>query len=113
MTESPCSCYAIIADPIRKERFSGIFPDDQVPIKGPLVNEALAETSGEVYQFYELDKSRISPEQRQNLIERLAPAFDVSPEAVQQAFEDPTIKIPLRADHVIVQWCELHARLAL
>lgn len=113
MTQSPCSCYAIITDPIRKERFSGIFADDHVPIKGPLLNEALAETDGELYQFYELDKSRINPEQRQRLIERLAPAFDVSRETVQRAFEDPNVKIPLRADLVVVQWCEHHTRLAL
>lgn len=111
-SEIQCSCYAIITDPIRKGRFSGIFPDDQVPIKGPLANNALAETGDELYQFYELDKSRISPEQRQRLIERLAPTFDVSRETVEQAFEDPKVKIPLRADHVVVTWCEHHARLA-
>ena len=82
-SEIQCSCYAIITDPIRKGRFSGIFPDDQVPIKGPLANNALAGTGDELYQFYELDKSRISPEQRQRLIERLAPTFDVSRETVE------------------------------
>jgi hypothetical protein len=32
---------------------------------------------------------------------------------VQRAFEDPNVKIPLRADLVVVQWCEHHTRLAL
>lgn len=110
--ENQCSCYAIITDPIRKARLSGIFPEDHIPIKSPLVSDKAA-TGEEVYDFYELDKGRVNPEQRRLVANRLAPAFDVLEDQILQAFEDPRIKIPLRADSVVVVWCEKHARVAL
>jgi hypothetical protein len=113
-----CTCAAKITDPERAKRFAGIFENDWIPIRYPLIagtartvqNDRLVE-----YEFYEVAIERLTPEQKQKVAEAVAKAGfdDVTVEEVLRDFDKPNVTIPLRADGVIVHWCERHVRAAL
>lgn len=116
MTE--CTCTATITDPERAKRFAGIFPNDCIPIRYPLIAggaRTIRNEVAEVYSFYEAAIERFTPEQKRKVAERVATAGfrGVTVEEALRDMENPKMVIPLRADGVIVSWCELHVRATL
>ena len=107
-----CTCSVIISDPERKARFAGIFENDHVPIKHPLI-EGRAQTGNEVYEFYEAAVERFSEEQKRQIAARVAPVFHLSEQKILADMNNPDFKIPIKADSCSVFWCELHVRCAL
>jgi len=108
-----CSCTATITDQERKKRLEGIFENDDIPIRVPIpVGVAETPHHGE-YQFYEVDKSRITEEQKYKIAERLAPVFNLTLDEIVKDFDNPDFKVPLRSDSCIVSWCAMHSRLVL
>lgn len=107
-----CTCFAVIDDPVRKERFKDIFPNDEVPIKAP-IPAGRAQTGSEQYTYYIVDKSRITDAQIPILAERIAPAFKLNEEEVIQTFRDPDFEVPLRADGLTICFCPLHTRMLI
>ena len=110
MTE--CCCTATITDPIRKARFAGIFPNDNIPLKHPMV-AGTAKTGNETYPFYEVAFNRLSEEQKKEIAKRVAPTFGLTENEILADMANPTFKIPLKADSVITSLCPLHSRMVL
>jgi hypothetical protein len=102
-----CECTVKITDPERRKRFEGIFKNDKIPIKYPLP-AGKGRIGKEIFQFYELDKSRLSEEQKLTIIKRIASAFYLSFEEVYHDFNDPSFKVPIKVDSCVVSWCPLH-----
>ena len=107
-----CSCTATITDPERKARFAGIFPNDDIPIKHPMI-AGTGQTGNETYQFYEVAKERFTEDQRLQVAKVLAPVFDLPESEILKDIADPEFKIPLKAYGLIVSFCKLHSRMVL
>lgn len=105
-----CKCCAQIQDPERKARFAGIFEDDWIPVAFPVI-AGNATTNSEDYEFYKVDKSRLTKEQIEKIAARLSPVFHISVEEIIKDFENPEFVIPLKADSCMMMFCELHTRM--
>ena len=107
-----CDCTASITDPVRKARFAGIFPNDDIPIKHPMV-AGTAKTGNEIYQFYDVAVDRLSEEQKREIVKRVAPVFGLKEQEILADMANPEFKIPLKVDSIITSWCKLHSRMVL
>lgn len=108
----PCGCVGIITDSIRKKLFEGIFPNDEIPLRHPLV-DGRAQTGNEEYTFYHVDKNALTEAQKEMIAERLSPIFNLPKDEILKDFDNPDFKVPLKSDGVIVSWCPRHFRAAL
>jgi hypothetical protein len=108
-----CTCYAVMSssDPAREALWKRVFPPDgRLPIRSP-VAAGMGNFPGGQSPFYLMDMSRVTPEQKQLIIEELARKFHIPEKAVASDIERDGI--PVKADDVIVAWCPRHMRAAL
>ena len=113
-----CTCTGKITDPERAARFAGIFPNDEIPIRYPILAGAgRVERNGrqETFEFYEVAIERFTEEQKQRVAVAVSKAGfpHLTVDEVLRDMGNAKMIIPLRADGVIVSWCELHVRCAL
>jgi len=106
-----CECLATIYDEERRERWKGIFENDAIPITMPLI-AGRARTGNEEYDYYVLDVTRVSEEQKREIARRAAEAFKITLEQAMEQFEKSD-GIPIKADNTVVAWCSLHSRMAI
>jgi len=109
MTES-CECHITLADPVRFQRFKGIFPGDAIPIESPVV-QGEARTGPETYLYYKLALGRVTDEQRKLIHQRIGDAFDLPPEIVKDQMEQNGC--PIKADQTILSICQRHSRMLI
>ncbi len=102
-----CECYGTIHDPVRRERLKEVYPDGRVPIQYPWL-AGTATTGQETYEFYSVDKSRLSKEQVKGLAKALSPVFKLSESEIIADFDNPEMEIPLKAEGVTTEWCRRH-----
>jgi hypothetical protein len=108
-----CVCYAVMnsKDPGRADLWKRIFPQNgHLPIRSPIPAGTGRFPDSESH-FYYMDMSRVTPEQKQMIIQELARKFHLTEDEVASDIE--RVGIPIKADDVMVSWCPLHVRSVL
>lgn len=105
-----CQCYAEAIDPERQDMWKRVFPPDgKVPISPPLPYRG--NLSGQDSLFYLVDLDRVTPLQRETLIQEMSTRFNLLPDDVVRDIDEQGV--PVKADGVIATWCRQHSRAAM
>jgi len=108
-----CDCYATATDSSRADMWKRIFPPDgKVPIVSPLPKGMGSFPDGEGWkgrvkaEFYLVDFDRVTPEQKQRLIQEISRKFNQPESEVIKDIERQGA--PIKGTDVMVSWCHRH-----
>lgn len=110
---SGCECYARSVCPMRAQMWERIFPPDgKVPIKSPLPSGMGIFPDGDEWQnkvkdeFYLVDLDRVSPEQKERLVQEMCSKFNLPREEVIADIDEKGV--PIKGVDIMVHWCRIH-----